>query len=64
MVQVSRHTKKTLSGQALKAVFTLNKYFYNFTALKPLNVLELYDKLVSPILNFVSEVWGFISHHH
>ena len=53
-----RH-RKTLSGQALKVVFTLNKYLYNFTALTPSHKLELFDKLVSPILNFGSEVWGF-----
>ena len=52
-------TQKTLSGQALKAGFTLNKYLYNFTALSPSHKLELFDKLVSPILNFGSEVWGF-----
>ena len=52
-------TQTTLSGQALKAVFTLNKYLFNFTALSPLHKLELFDKLVSPILNFGSEVWGF-----
>ena len=52
-------THKTLLGQALKAVFTLNKYLFNFTALSPLHKLELFDKLVSPILNFGSEVWGF-----
>ena len=51
----SFETQKTLSGQALKAVFTLN----NFTTLSPLHKLELFDKLVSPILNFGSEVWGF-----
>lgn len=52
-------TQKTLSGQALKAIFMLNKYLYNFTCLKPSHVLELFDKLVSPILNYGSEVWGF-----
>ena len=50
---------KTLSGQALKAVFALNKYLYNFVSLKPSHVLDLFDKLVSPILNYGSEVWGF-----
>ncbi|MCG8046233.1 MAG: reverse transcriptase family protein, partial [Candidatus Thiodiazotropha endolucinida] len=55
----SFETQKTLSGQALKAVFSLNKFLYNFTALTPSHVLELFDKLVSPILNFGSEVWGF-----
>ena len=55
----SFETQKTLSGQALKAVFTLNKYLFNFTALTPSHILQLFDKLVSPILNFGSEVWGF-----
>ena len=52
-------TQKILSGQALKAVFTLNKYLYNFTSLSPSHKLDLFDKLVTPILNFASEVWGF-----
>ena len=51
--------QKTLAGQAHKAVFTLNKYLYNFSELTPSHKLELFDKLVSPILNFGSEVWGF-----
>ena len=52
-------TQKTLSGQALKAIFTLNKYLFNFTSLKPSHVIDLFDKLITPILNFGSEVWGF-----
>ena len=55
----SYETQKTLSGQALKAIFTLNKYLYNFTSLKTSHVLDLFDKLVTPILNYGSEVWGF-----
>ena len=51
--------QKTLAGQAHKAVFTLNKYLYNFSELTPSHKLELFDKLVSPILNFGSEVWAF-----
>ena len=52
-------TQKTLSGQALKAMFTMNKYLYNFTALKTSHRLDLFDKLITPILNYGSEVWGF-----
>ena len=52
-------TQKTLAGQASKAIFTLNKYLYSFTPLKPSHRLELFDKLVSPILNYAGEVWGF-----
>ena len=39
--------QKTLSDQALKAIFILNKY------------LTKSDKLISPILCYGSEVWGF-----
>ena len=55
----SFETQKTLAGQALKAVYTLNNYIYLFTPLKPSHILELFDKLVAPILNYGSEVWGF-----
>ena len=55
----SFETQKTLSGQALKAIFTLKKYLHSFTALKPSHILDLFGKLISPILNYGSEVWGF-----
>ena len=51
--------KKTLSSQALKAIFTLNKYLHSFSTLKPSHILDVFDKLISPILNYGSEVWGF-----
>ena len=54
-----KEAQRTLAGQALKAIFALNKYLYKFTYLKPSNVLDLFDKLISPILNYGSEVWGF-----
>ena len=50
---------KTLSGQALKAIYKLNRYLYNFTNITPRHKLELFDKLVTPILNYGSEIWGF-----
>ena len=52
-------TQKTLSGQSLKTIFTLNKYLYSFTTLKPSHRLEFFGKLVFPILNYACEVWGF-----
>ena len=55
----SFETQKTLAGQALKAIFTLNKYTHKFTVLKPAHILDLFDKLIAPILNYGSEVWGF-----
>ena len=50
----------TLSGQALKAIFAMNRYLNNFVHLKPSHILDLFDKLISPILNYGSEVWGFV----
>lgn len=50
----------TLAGQAQKAIFKLNKYLYKFTSITVKHRLELFDKLVLPILNYCAEVWGFI----
>ena len=49
----------TLSGQILKAIFAMNRYLNNCLNLKPSHILDLFDKLISPILNYGSEVWGF-----
>ena len=51
--------QKTLAAQASKAVFSLSKNLNNFPGLKPKHSMELFDKLISPILNYGSEVWGF-----
>ena len=50
----------TLAGQAQKAIFKMMKYLYKFTFLSPRHKLELFDKLITPILNYGCEVWGFI----
>ena len=56
-----KKAQRTLAGQALKTifVFALNKYLYKVTYLKPSHVLDLFDKLISPILNYDSEVYDF-----
>ena len=51
--------QRKLSGQALKAVYKLNSYLYNFTNISIRHRLELFDKLVPPIMNYGSELWGF-----
>ena len=51
--------QNTLAGQAQKAIFQLNKYLYKFTFLSPRHKLELFDKLILPILNYGGEEWGF-----
>ena len=48
----------TLSGQALKAKLAMNRYLINFVHIKPSHTLDLFDKLIAPILNYGSEVWG------
>ena len=58
------NTQITLAGQAQKAIFKLNSYLYKFTNISPKHTLELFDKLVSPILNYAAEVWGFFKANH
>ena len=38
----------------------MNKYLYKFTHLSPGHRLELFVKLDAPILDYGSEVWGFV----
>ncbi|KAL4236926.1 hypothetical protein ACF0H5_005312 [Mactra antiquata] len=37
----------------------MNKYLYKFTDISIKHKLDLFDKLISPILNYASQVWGF-----
>jgi exonuclease III len=53
--------QKTIAGQAMKAIFQMNKYLYRFINITVVHRLELFDKLISPILNYGSEVWGFVT---
>ena len=49
----------TLSGQAQKAIYKLKRYLLKFENLSIEHKFELFDKLITPILNYGSEVWGF-----
>ena len=51
--------QKTLADQATKGVFTFNKRLESFRNIKPSAIIDLFDKFISPILNYASEVWGF-----
>ena len=53
------NTQITLADQAKEAIFKLNSYLYEFTDISPKHTLELFDKLVCPILNYAAEVWEF-----
>ena len=52
------NAQSVLSGQGLKAIFQINKYLYKFTDTTVKHRLDLFDKLISPILNYASQVWG------
>ena len=52
-------TQITLAGQSRQAIFKINNYLYNITNISIKHILELFDKLVLPILNYSCEVWGF-----
>ena len=51
--------QNTFSGQAQKAIFRLNSYLYKFADISPYQRVELFDKLVAPIMNYSAEIWGF-----
>ena len=37
----------------------MNKYLHKFTSLSVQHRLDLFEKLITPILNYGSQVWGF-----
>ena len=51
-------TYDSFSGQALKALFKLKSNLVKFTNISVSHSLELFDKLIEPILNYGCEVWG------
>ena len=56
---LSFQTQKTLSEQANKATFKLHKMLSRFKSLKLSVISDLFDKFISPILNYGCEAWGF-----
>ena len=49
----------TLSEQATKAIFKMYKNLNRFTGLYPKFMMNMFDKMIAPILNYASEVWGY-----
>ena len=41
-------------------MFKMNKHLYKFTSISESHRIELFDKLILPILNYASEVWVFV----
>ena len=50
--------QQKLANQANKAVFILQKRLNNYPYLTPKHAMELYDKMITPISCYASEVWG------
>ena len=53
-------TQNCLAGKGLKAIFKMNKLIYQFTDISIKHRLDLFDKLIVPILCYGADVWGFI----
>ena len=51
-------TYNTLSGQAIKALFKLNSIIYRYPGISVEHILNLFDKLIIPVLSYGCEVWG------
>ena len=51
-------TKKALSEQVRKAMFSLFSLF-DMVSLNVSEKLKMFDAMISPILNYGSEIWGF-----
>ena len=56
-------SQKALANQSLKSLFALNSIF-DTVALETTDKIKLFDSLVAPILNYSSEVWGFLDANH
>ena len=52
-------THTALSDQAGKAIYKLKSYLHKFNNVSIKHMLDLFDKLILPILNYGSEVWCF-----
>ena len=57
---ISSEAQHTLSGQALKAIFIMHKYLHRFTSISVAHRLDLFEKLISPVLKYAREVFFFI----
>ena len=48
--------KYILSGQALKAIFQMKTYLHKITSPSVQHILDLFEKLITPILNYGRQV--------
>ena len=55
-----KQTFVSLHGQALKSVYKLKSVLNKFPCITVSHKLDLFDKFITPILGFCSEVWGYL----
>ena len=51
--------QQTLAGQAQTAVYKLKRHVLKFHNITVSHTLELFNKLVAPILSYTSQCWAF-----
>ena len=55
-----KHPYDSLNGQSLKSVFKLKYVLNQFPCITVSHKLDKCYKLITPILGFCSEVWGYL----
>jgi hypothetical protein len=50
--------QNTLDGQAQKAIYKMKKYLYRFTHIGVKHTMDIFDKLIVPILHYGCQTWG------
>ena len=59
LIGVSWHTTATVAEEANKVTFALHKCLNDFRNINQHEVMPLFDRYISPILNYGCKVWGF-----
>ena len=59
LIGVSWHTTATVAEEANKVTFALHKCLNDLRNINPHEMMPLFDRYISPILNYGCEVWGF-----
>ena len=52
-------TQQDIANRGLRAMFALQSHMSNFENVKEYFLLMLFDKLVTPVLTYGCEIWGF-----
>ena len=55
-----KQTFDSLHGQSLKSIFKLKSVLNKFPCITVSHKLDLFDKLITAILGYCSEVWGYL----